>query len=291
MRRGPRVDNGWQRYREYMDAKPRPGLRAPEDLRPAQLGIVLVGRMIAGHVSATMVDLAQRGFVGLEEIHEGADGDWLLSDRRGAGRSSAGPWLLSFERTLLDGVFDGNTQVRMSELGESLMPSLNRMRTQLRRDAVRHGWLRRWGQGKRTASGQQLLRHIHAFRRELRIVASAEDATAAGLTAYAMIFGLASVGGVRLPGDDTSRTGGRSLEGEIAWAQGDRITRGWMAVCERMPARAGSSWMWRPDDLAHGWSAPHGHGGGHGHGSGHVESYGGYDGHSGHFGGGGHSGH
>ena len=40
----------------------------PEDLRPAQLGIVLRGRVILGHVTATLVDLAQRGFLGLMKL-------------------------------------------------------------------------------------------------------------------------------------------------------------------------------------------------------------------------------
>lgn len=72
-----------------MDAGQAPGPRPPADLRPAQPGIVLVGRVIFGHVSATLVDLAQRGFLsleethdGLDETHDGAGGDWLLIDRR-----------------------------------------------------------------------------------------------------------------------------------------------------------------------------------------------------------------
>src|SRR5690242_8761967 len=42
---------------------PRPPT-PPEGLRPAQLGIVLLGRVIVGHASATLVDLAQRGLIG-----------------------------------------------------------------------------------------------------------------------------------------------------------------------------------------------------------------------------------
>jgi hypothetical protein len=38
----------------------------------------------------------------------------------------------------------------VSEIGDVLLPALNRFRAQLRRDAVRHGWLRRWHTDKRT---------------------------------------------------------------------------------------------------------------------------------------------
>jgi hypothetical protein len=224
---------------------------------------------------------------GLEETHYGADGDWLLTDRRG-GPGSAGRALLGFERTLLDGVFDGKSLVRLSELGESLVPSLNQMRSQLRRDAVRHGRPPRRGRDKRTPGREQLLHQIRDFRRELRQLASAGDAAAADLAAYAMIFGLARAASVSLPGGDAARTDRHNHEDEIAWSQGDRLTQGWMAVCGRIPTRETRLWKSRSDDLAHAWSEPHGHDAGHGHGhrSGHGESYGGYGGHSDHFGGG-----
>jgi hypothetical protein len=37
-------------------------LAPPQDLRPAQLGIILVGRVIVGHIGATLTDLCQHGF-------------------------------------------------------------------------------------------------------------------------------------------------------------------------------------------------------------------------------------
>ena len=183
-----------------MDLGPARAPEPPFDLRPAQLGIVFVGRVILGHVSATLVDLAQRGFLSLDETHDGADADWFLTDRR-TGPGSRGDALLGFERTLLDGLFYGKSLVRMSGLGESFVLPLSQMRTQLRRDAVRHGWLRRRGRGKRTPRGEQLLRQIHDFRRELRTLAAAGDGAAmAGLAPYAMIFGLTRAAGLSSAG-------------------------------------------------------------------------------------------
>ena len=52
------------------------GLTPPDGLRPAQLGIVLVGRVIFGHISATLVDLAQRDYLRIDGVPGGEQ--WLL---------------------------------------------------------------------------------------------------------------------------------------------------------------------------------------------------------------------
>lgn len=97
---------------------------------------------------------------------------------------------LGFEMTLLDGLFGHQPQLRLSKIGDVLRPALNRFRAQLRRDAARHGWLRRWHADKRTPHGEQLVTQIHRFRRELRTLAAAGDSAALRVLApYAMIFG------------------------------------------------------------------------------------------------------
>jgi hypothetical protein len=67
-----------------------PGLTPPGALHPAQLGIVLLGRVVPAHVSATLTDLAQRGFLGLDEVPGDSDPEWQLTDLRGqaAGRGA-----------------------------------------------------------------------------------------------------------------------------------------------------------------------------------------------------------
>jgi Predicted membrane protein (DUF2207) len=281
-------------YGESMDVGRAAGLRPPADLRPAQLGIVLVGRVILGHVSATLVDLAQRGVLGLNETHDGlddthngADGDWLLSDRRG-GPGSGGEELLDFERTLLDGVFYGNSLVRMSALGETFVLPMNQMRKQLRRDAVRNGWLRRWGRGKRTARGEQLLHEVRDFRRELRTLAAAGDAAAmAGLAPYATILGLSRAASLSSADGDSALRGSRDHEDDTGWAQAARLTQGSAEAFRSVRLRPFRVMMTAEPDFAHEWSAPHGHQ--HGHGPGQGQSYGEFYG--GHVGGGGHGGH
>lgn len=239
----------------------------PEGLRPAQLGIVLVGRVVAGHASATLADLAQRGFLGLDEVAGAAGADWRLTDLR----AQQAPRPLVFEATLLDGLFGQERVVRLSAAGPGLRPVLDRFRAQLGRDAVRRGWLRRWRRGQRTPRGEQLLREIQGFRWELRALATAGNSPAlGGLAPYAMVFGLmpAAVGVAGIPHPDAA--GKRNTE--IAWSQADRFARGWLGVCVSLPANAGR----------------------HGHDSGHTGYGSGYQGHAeGHHGGfdGGHSGY
>jgi hypothetical protein len=62
-------------------------------LRPAQLGVVLVGRVTLAHLAATVVDLAARGRFAIEPVED--DGpDWQIT---ALDLSAAG--LLGYEQT------------------------------------------------------------------------------------------------------------------------------------------------------------------------------------------------
>jgi len=265
-----------------MQAERPQALTPPEGLRPAQLGIVLLGRVIVGHASATLVDLAQRGLIGIEEIRSDAGADWVLTDLRGQAAGGGPP--LGFEMTLLDGLFGHQPQLRLSKIGDALLPALNRFRAQLRRDAVRHGWLRRWHTDKRTPRGEQLLTQIHGFRRELRTLAAAGDSGALPVLApYAMIFGLVSspvsLSNAQGTGDAPHR------ETEAPWSQSDRFASDWRAACTMflaVPDSGHGPGPERPGDVVHEWSTPgdHSHGA-HGYDSGHGGYGSGYGDHGG----------
>ncbi len=283
-----------------MQEEPAQSLTPPGELRPAQLGIVLLGRVVLGHISATLVDLAQRGFLRIDEV-PGDDPDWLLTDLRdqAADRSA----LLRFEATLLDGLFAQQSAVRLSGIGQALIPALNRIRAQLNRDAIWHGRLRLWHRDQRTPRGEQLFKQIQVFRRELRaLAASGNSESLAALVPYAMIFGLGVPSAVSF--DDVHDTGTvQRRENGPGWSQSDRFATSWLAACAGFSAsprhghgqRSGTA---QSGDFAHEWSTARDHGhGSHGHGSGHGGYDGGYGdaggGHSGGggFGGGGHGGH
>jgi hypothetical protein len=266
-----------------MPGEPADSLTPPGQLRPAQLGIVAVGRVVLGHLSATLADLAERGFLRIEEIPDGDDRDWLLTDlqatRPGQGR------LLRFEATLLDGLLS-QRQVRLSAAGQDLIPVLGKVRAQLRRDAVRAGRLRRFRREQRTARGEQLLEEIHDFRRGLRALAKSGDPAAlAELAPYAMVFGLPVPATVSLAADPAGTPQRRFPD--VPWSS---FARGWQQTCERQFEHArGAAHRPASRDLAHQWSAPrhhdhasasHGHSG---HDSGHGDYGGGFSaGHAGH---------
>jgi hypothetical protein len=269
-------------------------LTPPADLRPAQVGIVLVGRVVLGHIGATFVDLAQRGFLLIDEVPD-ADEDWLLTDVRGPAATRTG--LLPFEATLLDGLFAQHSAVRLRQISQDLVPVLDRARKQLHRDAVRSGRLRRWRRGRRTQQGKRLLKQIMGFRRDLRALAAGGDSAAmAGLAAYAITFGIPVPAAARLRAADTKVAG--RCETSLPWSQADGFVVRWLGVCggfsDGRRARDGKS-----EDFVRGWSAPreHSHGshGSHGHGAAHGGYGGGYHdsggGHGGGMGGGGHGGH
>jgi hypothetical protein len=259
-------------------------LTPPGDLRPAQLGIILVGRVIAGHIGATLIDFSGRGILRIEEVPGGDSPQWLLTDLRDQEPDPDEP-LLPFEKILLSGLFGPQAQVRLPGIGGELIPTLNRVRAELRQDAVRRGWLRRWRRDRRTEQGEQLLGQIQGFRRELRARALSGAGAPAVLAPYVMIFGLAAAPAAVIEPRDSTVT---RRSGEIPWARLEVFSATWQVCVKNAGAHGGNG---RPDDFSHQWSAPPSHDHGHaGHHSGHT-GYGGGDHFGGRHGGFGHGGH
>jgi hypothetical protein len=94
-------------------------LRRAGGLRPAEAGLAFFGAARPEFIAATLVDLAQRGYLGIAGT---GDGDWVLTrcstpgaDGAAAGLSEAGG-LLRYERTLLRDLFRRQSQARLSTL-------------------------------------------------------------------------------------------------------------------------------------------------------------------------------
>jgi hypothetical protein len=256
----------------------------------------LLGLVILGHISATLADLAQRGFLRIDAVPGDGDPDWLLTNLRDQAASRSA--LLRFETALLDGLFARQSAVRVPEITQELIvPVLNRVRAQLRRDAIRHGRMRRWRRDQRTPRGEQLLKQIQAFRQELRALAASDSpGTLTGMVPYAMAFGLGVPPAFSF---DAHRTGTAQCgETRAWWSQSDRFAASWLTACAGFSAgprhaHGHPSGTARPDDFAHEWSAPRDHGhGSHSQGPGHSGSHGDLGGgHGAGHGGGGHGGH
>ena len=110
----------------------------PEDLRPGQVGTIVDEQANTLDVTATIVDLAVRGYLTIEEIpKEGWFGkpDWTLhrTDKADAD-------LLTYERTLLTGLFKDGNDPALSSLKRTFSARLTKVEDELYADAVKRGW-------------------------------------------------------------------------------------------------------------------------------------------------------
>lgn len=288
-------------YHPNMSGQTGRNLAPPGGLRPAQLGVVLVGRVLLGHVGATVVDLACRGCLTMEPLDEDGS-EWQLTAAPAVPED-----LLGYEQAIMHGLFGKQAAFRLEHMTLAMAPVLDEVRAKIVRDALdagrlRAGIARRFaftqGQrrrrdqnpGRRTGPGQELLTEIKHFRTDVRAVAAADDdETLARLAPYAMIFGLRAPlpAGNLVPDDPPGQAAPPIGTAQFAacwlkaWGNGEPDFFGW---------------VWDPYSGQVTDHGPHQGHHGHAHGSGHDGSgghHGGFGGHhggfgAGHGGGGGH---
>jgi predicted membrane protein DUF2207 len=110
----------------------------PQNLRPAQLGLILDESADTKDVTATIVDLAVRGFLTITDVPEMfGRHDWLLTRQQNDASS-----LLPYEQTLLNGLFAGRDKVKISELRGSFRPTLQSAEGQVYADAMSRKFFR-----------------------------------------------------------------------------------------------------------------------------------------------------
>lgn len=168
----------------------------PDGLRPAQLGVVLVGRPVLGHAAATLVSLARRGLITARET----DGTWRLgpaSPSSGTG-DPARSERTRFEEALLTGLPPEPFPLSaLSDVTDApgapagFAPALRQFADDLVKDAVRRGSLKRRHHDQRTPRGEELAARTRALRTALRRARTAGDEDTLGeLLEYALVFGL-----------------------------------------------------------------------------------------------------
>ncbi len=114
----------------------------PEDLRPGQVGTLLDEVANTLDVSATIVDLAVRKYLVIEEIPK----TWLLGKADWNLRllpEPADDELLPYERKLLDGLFEDGDQVELSALRKTFAERLHKVKDALYDDMVSRKWFLR----------------------------------------------------------------------------------------------------------------------------------------------------
>jgi uncharacterized protein (TIGR04222 family) len=112
----------------------------PDDLRPGQLGTLIDFVANPLDVTATIIDLAVRGYLKIEEVDKAwyqRKHDWKLIklDKQDS--------LHRYERTLYDGLFKSGDEVLLSDLHNTFAERMKSVQKQLMDDAMAKGWFSR----------------------------------------------------------------------------------------------------------------------------------------------------
>lgn len=112
----------------------------PEDVRPGQIGTLIDERANVIDVTATIVDLAGRGFLLIQEIPD--RGFFSKTDWNLIRLEKAETELLPFEMQLLDALFRDGNEVKVSELKTTFAARLHGVEESLYKDAMHQKWFR-----------------------------------------------------------------------------------------------------------------------------------------------------
>jgi hypothetical protein len=121
----------------------------PDQLRVGELGTLIDEHADVEDVTATIIDLAVRGYLRIEEVSPSAQDE---GDGTGSARpKSPGDWVLiktdkrtdelrDYEDELYDAIFSGRRQVRLSQLRTTFSADLRRIQTMLYAEVTDRGW-------------------------------------------------------------------------------------------------------------------------------------------------------
>lgn len=162
---------------------------ALKELKPGEISLLVVGRVVMGDIEVTLVDLTQRDLLRVEETDGAAD--WLLTSPHGVPARQA---IAEYETRLLDQLAGRGRSVLLSSLAADLGQGLGKTRRALEHEVVAQGWVWRLHHDQRTPKGQELARHVRSFQRELRKFKfdEGEEAISDTLLPFALRFGLVS---------------------------------------------------------------------------------------------------
>ena len=104
----------------------------PQKMRPAELGLILDESADTKDVTATIVDLAVRGFLTIAEVPGMLIPDWTFTQKAGGDAST----LLPYEKTILDALFAGRENVTLHDLKGNFGPTRRAAESQIYDDAV-----------------------------------------------------------------------------------------------------------------------------------------------------------
>ncbi len=109
----------------------------PDGLRPGQVGTLVDEVANTLDVTATIVDLAVRGHLRIDEIPKKGwfgKADWNLTKLKDGGD------LRPYEEALLHGLFTGGSEVKLSAMRNTFAERLNKVQEALYDDVIAQGW-------------------------------------------------------------------------------------------------------------------------------------------------------
>jgi uncharacterized membrane protein YgcG len=108
----------------------------PDGLRPGQVGTLVDFTAHPLDVTATIVDLAVRGYLVIEEVPGASPRrpDWKLTKRKEPDD------LQEYEHALMEGLFEDGTELELSDLRYKFAARMARVREALAEDAMAKGW-------------------------------------------------------------------------------------------------------------------------------------------------------
>ena len=112
--------------------------RPPDDLRPAQVGVLIDEKADPLDVTATIIDFGVRGYLTIEETEKAGlfhKSDWRLTKTKDDDGT-----LLTYERRLFNALFEDRDQVSLSELKNKFASDLHAVQDSLYADAVAQKW-------------------------------------------------------------------------------------------------------------------------------------------------------
>ena len=115
----------------------------PKGVRPGLVGTIIDEEANTIDVSATVVDLAVRGYLTIEEVESGGlfkRADWQLTKLVPPEQAEA---LLPYEETLLAGIFAESNPVLLSGLKNKFHTTLTTAQSQMYAEVTRSGWFRK----------------------------------------------------------------------------------------------------------------------------------------------------
>ena len=106
----------------------------PEKLRPAEIGLLMDERADTLDVTATIIDLAERGFLKIEEKPK----KWVFgnTDYVFTKQNKDQKELLSYEKELFTRIFDGGETIKMSDLNQKFYEDLKKVKEKLYEEVV-----------------------------------------------------------------------------------------------------------------------------------------------------------